>query len=349
VIISRTPFRISLFGGGTDYPKWFRQHGGAVLGGAIDKYCYISLRTLPPFFEHRYRIVYSNIELVREIEEIRHPAVRAILGEVKTAHGLEIHHDGDLPARSGLGSSSSFTVGLLNALHAYRGQMTSKRRLAEESIHIEQEVIRENVGSQDQVWAAYGGLNRIDFNPDGTFDVHPLILSHDRREELQSSLILIFTGLSRYASDIAKSKIAGLDRHEAQLQAMKAMVDQAAEILGDPTRPVREIGDLLHQSWLLKRELSPNVSNATVDALYSAAREAGALGGKLLGAGGGGFLLLFVPPERRRAFFEKMRGVIAVSVRFDTGGSQIVVYEPEDFDRATPWDEAITPVSPEEE
>ncbi|HEY0838532.1 MAG TPA: kinase [Azospirillum sp.] len=333
MILTRTPFRISFFGGGTDYPKWYRQHGGAVIGGAIDKYCYITLRTLPPFFAHRHRIVYSNVELVNDITEIKHPAVRAVLGDMGITEGLEIHHDGDLPARSGLGSSSAFTVGLLNALNAHRGRLVSKRHLALEAIRIEQEVIAENVGSQDQVWAAYGGLNRIEFHPDGTIDVTPLIIDRARREALQDHLVLYFTGFSRYATDIAKDKIANLDKRETQLRTLRQMVDEAAAILGCTSRPLEDMGRLLHESWMLKRELSSSVSNSAIDDLYESALAHGALGGKLLGAGGGGFLLLYVPPERQAQLREHFRDLIAVPVRFDVGGSKIVVYEPDDFVR----------------
>lgn len=333
MIISRTPFRVSLFGGGTDFPNWYRAHGGAVIGGAIDKYCYISLRTLPPFFEYRHRIVYSNIEQVREIADIRHPAVRAVLGEMGVSEGLEIHHDGDLPARSGLGSSSSFTVGLLNALHAYRGQMASKGQLAGEAIRIEQDVIGEAVGSQDQMWAAYGGLNRIDFNVDGSIDVTPLIMDRARREALQGHFVLYFTGLSRCAPDVEKDKIANLDTCKAQLLRMRTMVDEAASILGDPRRDLTDLGRLLHESWMLKRTLSPGVSNPAIDELYETALGAGALGGKLLGAGGGGFLLLFVPPERQDGLRKRLETFTAVKFRFDNAGSKIVVYEPDDFEK----------------
>lgn len=333
MIISRTPFRVSLFGGGTDLPKWYRKHGGAVIGGAIDKYCYISLRTLPPFFEYRHRIVYSKIEQVTGTADIQHPAVRAVLMEMNIPDGLEIHHDGDLPARSGLGSSSSFTVGLLNALHAHYGRMISRDELAGEAIRIEQEVIGESVGSQDQVWAAYGGLNRIDFRTDGGIDVTPLIMERERRAMLQDHLILCFTGLSRYASDIEKEKIADLDKRETHLHTLRAMVDEATAILGNPRRDLTDLGRLLHESWILKRELTANVSNPTIDALYEAALAAGALGGKLLGAGGGGFLLLFVPPDRQTAVRERLKDQTIVTFGFDTGGSKIVVYEPNDFRR----------------
>lgn len=331
MILTRTPFRISFFGGGTDYPKWYRKHGGAVIGGAIDKYCYISLRTLPPFFAHRHRIVYSNVELVNDVAEIKHPAVRAVLGDMGVTDGLEIHHDGDLPARSGLGSSSAFTVGLLNALYAHQGRMVSKRHLAQEAIRIEQEVIAENVGSQDQVWAAYGGLNRIDFHADGSIDVTPLIIGREWREALQDHLVLYFTGFSRYATDIAKDKIANLDKRETQLRTLRQMVDEAAAILDGGGRSLEDMGRLLHESWMLKRELSASVSNSAIDDLYESALAHGALGGKLLGAGGGGFLLLFVPPERQAALREHFKDLIAVPVRFDVGGSKIVVYEPDDF------------------
>jgi D-glycero-alpha-D-manno-heptose-7-phosphate kinase len=333
MIISRTPFRVSLFGGGTDLPQWYLRHGGAVIGGAIDKYCYISLRTLPPFFDHKHRIVYSAIELVDRIDDIRHPAVRAVLGEMKVEAGLEIHHDGDLPARSGLGSSSSFTVGLLNALHAYRGQMIGKQELALEAIRLEQQVMCEHVGSQDQMWAAHGGLNRIDFRPDGDIDVSPLILPRARRDALQQRLVLYFTGQARFASDVEKNKIANLDKRHGEMTEMRALVDAASDILTGENGDVDDIGRLLHQGWMLKRSLSTGVSNPAVDEMYQAALDAGALGGKLLGAGGGGFLLLYIPPDKQAAVRERLKGHIAIAFRFETGGSRIVVYEPDDFDR----------------
>lgn len=329
MIISRTPFRISLFGGGSDYPTWYREHGGAVLGMAIDKYCHISVRRLPPFFEHKHRIVYSRIELVNDFEQIQHPSARALLREMKVDGGIEIHHDGDLPARSGLGSSSSFTVGLLNALYALKGRHVSKLELAREAIRIEQHVIRENVGSQDQIWAAYGGLNRIEFNQDDTFNVVPLVLPLQRRLELQSSIMMVFTGLSRIASEIAGAKIASLDKKKRHVKTMTAMVDEALSVLNAPNRPLNEIGELLHEAWMLKRELTDKVSNQTIDDIYQAGREAGAIGGKLLGAGGGGFMVFFVPPENRQAVREKLSKLIHVSFKIDTGGSQIMLYEPD--------------------
>jgi D-glycero-alpha-D-manno-heptose-7-phosphate kinase len=236
MIITRTPFRISFFGGGTDYPAWYQEHGGAVLATTINKYCYITCRHLPPFFEHKHRIVYSAIENVHHHEEIKHPAVRAVFGWAGCEKGLEIHHDGDLPARSGLGSSSSFTVGLIHALAALDGKYVTKEALAHNAIHVEQNVIKENVGSQDQISAAFGGFNRIEFKRNDTFQVDPIILTKDRLHELQSHLMLCFTGFSRIASDIAKSKIDNLKNREVELKLMKEMVNEAIELLTIPTR-----------------------------------------------------------------------------------------------------------------
>lgn len=328
MIITRTPFRISLFGGGTDYTAWFREHGGAVIGMAIDKYCYITVRHLPPFFEHRSRIVYSQVELVKEIAEIKHPAVRGILSDMGIDEGLEIHHDADLPARAGLGSSSSFTVGMINALHALNNRMISKERLAREAIRIEQDVLKENVGSQDQLWAAYGGFNRITFHPDGAFTVTPVILPNGRREELNQSLMLFFTGFSRYATDFADSQIKNIGNRTRQLHTMQGMVDTASEILLNPSIPMRELGKLLHEGWCLKRELADNVSNRQIDEIYEAGREAGAIGGKLLGAGGGGFMVFIVEPDKRQQVRERLKDLIHVSVGVDYDGSKIVHYQP---------------------
>lgn len=328
MIISRTPFRVSLFGGGTDYPQWYRQHGGSVLGFTINKYCYITLRELPPFFEHKHRIVYSRVELVRGLEEIQHPAVRAVLQEKRITHGVELHHDGDLPARSGLGSSSSFTVGLLNALAALEGRMLTRQELAVEAIRIEQEVIREHVGSQDQVWAAYGGLNRVNFHTDGTMAVLPVVIPPARRAALESSLMLFFTGFSRFASEVAKKKIDNFAAREAHLKGLKATVEEGLAILQDDRRPLDDLGVLLHEGWRLKRELADGVSTPAIDEIYNAGRAAGALGGKLLGAGGGGFMLFYVPLERRGAVREQLKDLIHVGFRIEGEGSKIVLYEP---------------------
>ena len=328
MIMSCTPFRVSLFGGGTDYPGWYREHGGAVIGCTINKYCYITFRSLPPFFEHRHRIVYSRIELPQHIDEIQHPAVRCVLSEYGVEEGVEIQHYGDLPARSGMGSSSSFTVGLLNALRAYRGQISSAECLAKEAIHIEQNVIQEAVGSQDQIWAAYGGINMIRFHTDGRFDVIPVIMSAQRREELQSHMLLFFTRFSRTAETIAVHQIANFQDRQAQLYCMHQMAEQAMTILQNPSRPIAEIGSLLNESWRLKKELADCVTTGAIDDMYTAAKNAGALGGKLLGAGGGGFMLIFAKPQDHPRIREALSGLIEVSFQIGSPGSRIVIYEP---------------------
>ena len=326
MIISRTPFRISFFGGGTDYPPWYLINSGSVLSATIDKYCYITLRYLPPFFEHRIRVVYSKIELCQNYDEIQHPAVRETLRFLKFDHGLEIHHDGDLPARSGMGSSSSFTVGLLNALYAKKGVMVSKEQLALESIHIEQNMIKETVGSQDQIAAAYGGLNHIVFHKSGEFEVHPMILSRDRVQELNSHLMLFYTGIKRTASNVADSYVNNIQSKKKLLTKMHEMVEKGIFILQNNN--ICDFGQLLHEAWIAKRSLSPKVSNNVVDGLYQKARKFGALGGKITGAGGGGFLLLFVPPSERRSVREALKELLHVPFRFEFKGSHINFYDP---------------------
>ncbi len=327
MIISRTPFRISFFGGGTDYPSWYLKHGGSVLSTAIDKYCYITLRYLPPFFEHNLRLVYSKMEQCRSFEEVKHPAVRETLRFLNCTQNLEIHHDGDLPARSGMGSSSSFTVGLLNALYALKGQMTSPHKLANEAIHIEQEMIKETVGSQDQIAAAYGGLNYIEFRRDGEFDVNPVTIPPARYQELSNHLMLFYTGIMRYASEVAGSYVNDLEARKETLFRMNDMVQKGIGILSSDD-DISLFGDLLDQSWQLKRQLGEKVANSVVDGLYERARRAGALGGKLAGAGGGGFLLLFAPPEKQQAVRKELKELLYVPFDFDRSGSQIVFYDP---------------------
>lgn len=331
MIITRTPFRISFFGGGTDYPDWYRQHGGVVLSTTIDKYCYITLRRLPQFFEHKHRIVYSQIENVNLIEDIKHPAVRGVFQWRGVSQGLEMHHDGDLPARSGLGSSSSFTVGLINSLMAMDEKKSSKKQLAQDAIHIEQDLIGENVGSQDQIAAAYGGFNKIDFYTDDTFSVEPIIFGTGRKNLLQSHLMLFFTGFSRIASEIAKSKIANFGTREAELNRMCAMVGEGIDLLRDVNRPIEDFGLLLHESWCLKRGLSDKVSTQEIDDIYRSAINSGALGGKILGAGGGGFMLLFAHPEKQEAIKRALSKLIYVPFTFENSGSRVVLYEPNGF------------------
>lgn len=326
MIISRTPFRISFFGGGTDYPAWYREHGGAVLATSINKYCYISVRYLPQFFDYKSRIVYSKIELVKSLGEVQHPAVRAALQFMKIEDGIEIHHDGDLPARTGLGSSSTFTVGLLHALYALRGQMASKMQLARDAIHLEHDLLKETVGAQDQVITAHGGLNRIDFAPDDTFSLSPLILKKDRLVGLQSHCMLIFTGFTRIASEIAAEQVQKTPQRKPELKQMYEMVTAATEILkGDGD--LAEFGRLLHENWQLKRKLSSRISSTEIDAIYDAGRQAGAVGGKILGAGGGGFLLLFAPPDAQPKIRAKLDKLLHVPFRFEALGSQIIHYD----------------------
>ena len=331
MIISKTPFRISLFGGGTDYPNWYRENGGSVLATAIDKYCYISCRHLPPFFEHKHRIVYSKVENVKEIKEIQHPSVRAVLSSLETNAGLEIHHNGDLPARSGIGSSSSFTVGLINVINALKGQQISKEDLAKQAIYIEQKVLKESVGSQDQILASFGGFNRINFYPDDTFNITPVIISKSLTDQLQSHMLLFFTGVSRFSSDIAKDKIANFKNRFQELTQIKQMVDEALSILQSPSTPIAELGKLLHESWQLKRGLSNKVSTPEIDTIYQTGLAAGAIGGKILGAGGGGFILFFAKPENHKNIRKKLKGLVQVSFCFDNTGSKIVLYEPNGF------------------
>lgn len=323
MIISRTPFRISFFGGGTDYPAWYREHGGAVLATTINKYCYLNCRYLPPFFEHRFRVVYSKMENCRTMEEIAHPGVREVLRFLKIDRGLEIHHDADLPARSGMGSSSSFTVGMLHAIYGLMGVMPSKSQLAKESIYIEQELLKETVGSQDQISAAFGGLNHIIFHSNDEFSIRAITLSQERIQELNSHLMLFYSGIKRTASQVAQSFVPEIDKRRRQLRMMQDMVKESIGILNSGQN-IKAFGDLMHEAWLAKRSLSAQISNDYVDELYESARAGGASGGKLTGAGGGGFLLLFVPPEDQERVRDRLSKLIHVPFKFEFYGSQII-------------------------
>jgi len=329
MILSRTPFRISFFGGGTDYPAWYRQHGGAVLAATIDKYCYISVRYLPPFFEHRFRVVYSKIENCQTVDEITHPAARGVLRFLNIDRGLEIHHDGDLPARSGMGSSSAFTVGLLHAMYALQGCMPSKRQLALESIRIEQDLIKETVGSQDQVQAAYGGLNHIMFHADDEFAIRPVTLSRERFHELNSQVLLFYTGIKRTAADVAQTYVNDIADKKRHLRITKDLVKEGLAVLNSG-QDLTAFGELMHEAWQVKRSLSNKVSNSEVDDIYQRAIDAGAIGGKLTGAGGGGFMLLVVPPSRQSAVREALSHLIHVPFKFEFSGSQIIFFDPEE-------------------
>lgn len=328
MIISRTPLRISFLGGGTDYPAWYREHGGEVIAATIDKYCYLACRRLPPFFDHRFRVVYSKIENVRSVEEIGHDAVREILRYLGMTPGLEIHYMADLPARSGIGSSSAFTVGLLHALHALAGRTVGKRQLAAEAIEVEQERLRENVGSQDQVVVAHGGLSHVRFPASGPISLRPLALPEARLREFNDHVLLFFTGIQRTASQVAGGYIHDLERCRRHLRTIQDLVREGLSVL-EGAGDVGRFGGLLHEAWQAKRALGPGVSTPRIDELYDLARAAGALGGKLLGAGGGGFLMVFAPPERHARIKETLAGLLFVPCRFEFTGSQIVFHAPE--------------------
>ncbi|MBI3453597.1 MAG: kinase [Rhodospirillales bacterium] len=326
MIISRTPFRISFFGGGTDYPGWFRDNGGAVLATTINRYCYITCRFLPPFFEHKSRIVWSQIERVVDHADIRHPVVRVVLDDMGIKEGIEIHHDGDLPSRSGLGSSSAFTVGLLHALHALKGEWVTKAELARQAIRVEQELLKENVGVQDQIETAHGGLNRIEILPNGGFKVEPVVLARERFEALEQHMLVFYTGVARNATDVAGAQVAAIPDRRRELTEMHRMVDQAIGILtgkGD----IGDFGRLLHESWQLKRSLSDKVAPAFVNDIYDRAMKAGALGGKLLGAGGGGFMLFFVRLEDHPKVLAALSELLVVPIELDDSGTQIIFYD----------------------
>ncbi len=327
MIVSRTPHRISFFGGGTDYPDYYFEHGGKTLGVTIDKYSYLNVRKLPPFFEHKHRIVYSKQENVSSIEEIVHPAVRETLKYLKIDYGVSIHHDGDIPARSGMGSSSAFTVGLLNSLKALEGKMVSKKELTRMAVEIEQDWIKENVGSQDQTFAAYGGLNTLKFLQNGEIIAEPVIMRHERLLEFQSNILLFFTGLSRAASDILDEQMARTTLNIPNLNRMKAMVDEAREILLSNAN-LNQFGELLNSTWALKKSLSSKVTNPTIDKMYDKAIHAGALGGKLLGAGSGGFMIFYVEKKYQEEVKNALSDYLHIPFCFDFDGSKIVVYEP---------------------
>jgi D-glycero-alpha-D-manno-heptose-7-phosphate kinase len=339
MVITRTPLRISFFGGGTDYPIWYREHGGSVLSTTINKFCYITCRSLPPFFEFHSRISYTQVENVRSNETIQHPSVRGCLQFLGIKEGVEIHHVADLPARTGLGTSSAFTVGLLLGLYALKSQMRDKHSLAAEAIYIEQELLKEAVGAQDQVNAAYGGFNRINFNRDDSIEVNRVLAPSGRLEQLQGHLALYFTGFSRTASEIAQEQLKTTPHKKQELSMMLQLVNEAEAILASPRGPLDEFGKLLHESWQIKRTLTEKISNAGIDEIYEAGLSAGALGGKLLGAGGGGFMLFFVPPERQAALRARLKNLLCVPFAFSNRGSQVVVYEPDEMYDKTLADE----------
>lgn len=328
MVITKTPFRISFFGGGTDYPVWAKENGGAVLSTTINKYCYITCRYLPPFFDFKYHLRYNEQERVNTVAEIKHPSARECLVFTGMKEGIEMHHNADLPARSGLGSSSAFTVGLLHALYALQGRIVPKAKLAHDAIHVEQNMIKENVGSQDQVAAAFGGLNKIEFGGPGDIRVMPMTISPAVVNALEDHLMLFFTGFSRNASEVAAEQIKNTKQKEKELRRMHKMVDEGAAILNSGPSRLDDFGKLLHEAWETKRGLSSQITNSRIDNMYAVARAAGAVGGKLLGAGGGGFMLLFAAPEVQPKIRRALGEFLHVPFRFENGGSQVIYYEP---------------------
>lgn len=323
MILSKTPYRISFFGGGTDYLPWYKKHGGAVLSTTINHYAYITARYLPPFHTEKSRIVWSKIEAVCDNNLIEHPSVRETLKYLGITEGVEIHHTGDLPARSGLGSSSTFTVGALNALAALQGKTFNKAGLSLEAVHLERDVMKENVGIQDQIAAAYGGFNHTKIFKDGSYLVSPVMSA--RTAELEKNLLLFFTGVSRTASDIAaeQTKNTASGSKDRELHRMREMVDDALATLAGHA-DISEFGELLHESWLLKRSLASNISSEFIDDIYSRARKAGAAGGKVLGAGGGGFMLFFAHPHHHDAIKQELKEFLHVPFKFETEGSKVI-------------------------
>ncbi len=327
LITSRTPLRVSFFGGGTDYPEYFDRRPGAVIGMAIDKYIYVSALRLATFLQYKYRVSYSRVETESRIEDLQHPVVRAVLQYYGITDALDIGIMADLPASSGLGSSSAFTVGLINLISTLRSVALTKFDLGRTAIHIEREVLKEHVGSQDQLHAAFGGINRFDFI-DGRIRISPIQMTSDCQKQFVSSLVLLYTGLTRYASDTLEEQIASTKdlKVDRELDQLVELTSQAVRVLEgpDPDALVREFGAMMHEGWMVKRKLSSKVSNAAIDELYERARGAGALGGKLCGAGGGGFLLMVVPPAIRERFAAMMAPTIAIPVDIDTLGSAII-------------------------
>ena len=322
MIISKTPYRISLFGGGTDFEEYFKLRGGAVIGSTINKYCYISLRELPPFFKHKFRFVWSKIELINDTNKIIHPTAKAVLQYYKPKKGLEIHYDGDLPGNSGIGSSSTFTVGLINALTNFYNKNYNKVDLAKKAIFIEKNKLKEHNGFQDQIWASYGGLNIIEFNKDKTFKVTKIKINDENKKILQSKLIMFFVGKHRFSNKIEKHKQSKLIQNLKYYDQIKKQTFECKKIMESQNFRINHLGDLLNDYWNLKKNLSNKVSNKTIDSIYKEGLAAGALGGKLLGAGGGGFLLFLT--NNKKKLKNRLNKLYSVEVELETNGSEII-------------------------
>lgn len=331
MIITRTPFRMSFFGGGTDMENYFKEHGGAVLSTTFDKYCYVTVRHLPRFFEFTTHLTYSKMEFVNDVDEIQHPAIRNAM-KMLDMHEIRLTYESDLPARSGLGTSSSFAVGMLNAFYALKGKYADKKKLADEAIYLERVLCQEAGGWQDQIAASFGGLNRINFNEDG-YEVLPVIISPERKKRLNDNLLMFFTGFTRFSSDVQKANSLSSPKDKnAMLKEMHSLVDDAEKILTEKTSDLDDFGRLLDHTWKLKRQTGSAVSTNSIDALYSKGIEAGALGGKLLGAGGGGFLVFYVQPEYQENVKKAMSELLAIPFKFENGGTRVVHYTPESYD-----------------
>ena len=329
MIITKTPFRMSFFGGGTDIPEFFNEYGGAVISTTFDKYCYVNVRHMPPFHPYISELVHNRFERVNDMEDIEHPLIRECM-RLHDIHEIRLTYEGDLPARTGLGTSSTFAVGMLNAFCALKGKMMSKRQLAQEAIHVERDILKEHGGWQDQVAAAYGGLNRIDFK-DGDFAVHPIVTSPERKKELEDNLLLFYTGIQRFSSEIQADTFAKPADKKQQLKKMLELVDEAEKILCDKNIPLCEFGKLLDMTWKLKRRTGAKISNGSIDELYDVAIKAGALGGKLLGAGGGGFLLFYCEKGKQEILKTALGKLMIVPFCFENEGAQVIYYNPQTY------------------
>lgn len=330
MIISQTPFRMSFFGGGTDMEDFFKEYSGAVLSTTFDKYCYVNVRHLPRFFDYSTEVSYSKTERVTSVEDLQHPAIRNAM-KMLDMHEIRLTYEADLPARSGLGTSSSFAVGMLNAFYALKGKYADKRKLADEAIHLERVLCNEAGGWQDQIAASFGGFNRINFNADG-YEVLPLIISPERKKELNNNLMMFFTGFTRFSSDVQKANKLDKKDKIGQLKEMYSLVDDAEKVLTNKNADLNEFGRLLDHTWKLKRQTGAAVSTDSIDGLYAKGMAAGALGGKLLGAGGGGFLVFYVEPERQKAVREAMSDLMYIPFEFENGGTRIIHYTPESYE-----------------
>lgn len=331
MIITKTPFRMSFFGGGTDIEDYFKENGGAVLSTTFDKYCYVNVRHLPRFFDYCTELSYSKTERVTRVEDIQHPAIREAM-KMLDMHEIRLTYEADLPARSGLGTSSSFAVGMLNAFYSLKGKYVPKRKLADDAIYLERVLCNEAGGWQDQIAAAFGGFNRINFNADG-YEVMPVIISPERKRQLNDNLMMFFTGFTRFSSDVQKiNKLSSAEEKKAKLKKMYELVDEAEEVLTNKRRDLDDFGRLLDVTWRLKKSTGGAISTEKIDELYEKGISAGALGGKLLGAGGGGFLVFYAKPDKQESVKEAMKDLMYIPFRFEDGGTRVIHYSPEEYE-----------------